>query len=170
MHRDAVGEGAVERGQRVVLAERDGPRSASAARRRRSTMRPLAHDHGLARQHAADAGEDGVAAGGELQLQQLVARLAHQLGRDEARRDEACGSEAKAKPCARLGVIERLDAERIARQHQPARGRIVQRDRVHAAQMAREVEPVAAIEMQRQLAIGLGREPRAAAALARSSM
>ena len=57
-----------------------------------------------------------------------------------------------------LGVIERLDAERIARQHQPPRRRIVQRDRIHAAQMAREIEPVPAIEMQRQLAIRRGRE------------
>ncbi len=69
-----------------------------------------------------------------------------------------CGSEAKAKTARGLGVIERLDAEGIARQHQPARRRVVQRDRVHAAQVAGEIEAVAAIEMERQLAIGRRRE------------
>ncbi len=114
----------------------------------------------LARQHPPDAGEDGVAAGGELQLQQLVARLAHQLGRDEAARNQAFGLRREGEALRGLDVIERLDAERIARQDEPPRRRIVQRQRIHAAQPAGEIEPVAAIEMQRQLAIRLGRERR----------
>ena len=69
----------------------------------------------------------------------------------------------------RLGIIERLDAERVAGEHQAPGARIVQCHGVHAAQMLGEVEAVAPVEMQWQLAIRLGRErqrPRAVQFLA----
>ncbi len=80
MQGHAVGEDAIEAGERFLLADALsatlGQRLAAAAL---DDPAPR-DDQGLARQHAADAGEDRVAAGGELQLQQFVARLPHQLG------------------------------------------------------------------------------------------
>ena len=143
-----------------------GPYSGNAARRRRSTIRPW-------RTTTVSPGST------RLMPAKIVSRPVVNCicsSSSRARRSSfgatmpasinASGSEAKAKPCARLGVIERLDAERVARQHQAARAGIVQRDRIHAAQMLGEVEPVAAIEMQRQLAIRLGRKRNRAGAAA----
>ena len=47
----------------------------------------------------------------------------------------ACGSEAKARPVLDLGDVERLDAERIARQRHRALGALVDGDGEHAAQL-----------------------------------
>ncbi len=81
----------------------------------------------LARQHAADAGEDGVGPGGELELQQLVARRRSECARGTMpAASNACGSEAKARQAGVCGDVERLDAERVARKRdgalRPARG------------------------------------------------
>ena len=110
-------------------------------------------DERFARQHARDSGEDRVAAGGELQLEQFIARLPHQLDRHGARSEDRLRFRREDEALRRLGIIERLDAERIAAENQPPGRRIVQRDRIHAAQMFREIETEFAIEMQRQLAI-----------------
>ena len=72
----------------------------------------------------------------------------------------ACGSEAKAIPPSITRGVERLDAERVARQRHAALQPLVDRDRIHAAQGAGIGQPVAQPEMQRRLAIALGGEPR----------
>ena len=72
----------------------------------------------------------------------------------------ACGSEAKARPAAVLREVERLDAERVARQRHRARRAVVDRERVHAAQRRRELRPVPQPQVQRRLVVAVGGEPR----------
>ncbi len=154
----ALHERGVEPGQRLVLVERLGAalgqRGAAAA----LDHAALAHDHRLAGQYPVDAGKDRLSAGGELHLQQFVARRAHQRRRHQPSVDQRARLGGKGKGGRRLGVIERLDAERVARQDQPPSPRVVQGQRIHAAQMGGEIEPVPAIEVERQLAIRLRRK------------
>ena len=93
-----------------------------------------------------------------MHLQEFVAGRRGQLAVEDAGLDQRLRLRGEGEILRRLGVVERLDAEGIARQHQPPGGRVVQGDRVHAAQMAGEIEAVAAIKVQRQFAIGLRRE------------
>ena len=161
MHVDAVGEGAIEGCQRLRLVfGRLGPGRGQGLDPPAFDDAALGHHHGFARQDAMDALEDGFAAGGELQLQQLVARGDVERRLHQAAADERLGLGGEGQALRRLDIIKRLDAERIAGQHQPPGAGIVQGDGVHAAQMTGEVEPEAAIEMQRQFAIGAGGEDR----------
>ncbi len=166
VHAHAVGERRIEPGQRLVLANRD--RAVFGQCRALLTLDdpPLPHDHGLSRQNPADPGKDRLPAGGELHLDELVARPPQQLRGDDAGLDQRIGLGGEGEPPRGLGVIERLDPERVARQHQATSAGVVQRQRIHAAQMLRELEPVATIKMQRQLAIRLGRKRNRAGAAA----
>src|SRR5262249_11242559 len=118
----------------------------------------LGDDEGLAREDAVDPGEDGLAPGGELHLKELVPHLADELRRRQARGKEGARLGGEGEAGRRLEIVERLDAERVARQDEAAGAGVVEGDRVHAAEMAGEVEPVTAIEDERRLAIGLSRE------------
>jgi len=113
-------------------------------------MRPSAH--------AVDAGKDRLHAGGELDLQQLVARggadgTRHDVGGQQRR---AFGREGDA--CRRLRHIQRLDAERVARQRDGAAGAVVDGERIHAAQRAGEVGGIADKPLQRHLVVAVGGE------------
>src|SRR5690606_6760774 len=57
-----------------------------------------------------------------------------------------------------LGVVERLDAERVAREDELSLLRVVERDRVHAAQGFGEAEAAEPPEKKRRLAIRARRE------------
>ena len=153
MQPDALLENAIEYGERGLLADRhdramrqrlDAPALDDAA---------FGDDQRLARQDARNAGEDRVAAGGELQLEQFVARLPHQLDRHRVRSEDRLRLRGEDQALRRLGIVKRLDAERIAAENETANTGIMQRDRIHAAQMLGEIETEFAIEMQRQLAI-----------------
>ncbi len=164
MKAHGVGKGGVEPGQCLIFVERH--RTEIGQCRTAATLDDSAasNHHGFPRQHPVDPGEDRLAPGGELHLYELVARPASECRSDKARFDQRARLGGKGETVRRLGVIERLDAERIAGQDQASGARIVQCHGVHAAQLQSEVEPIAAVEMQRQLAIGLGREhdrPRA---------
>ena len=139
MQQDAVGE-ARGRAPRAPAPSSRGGDAAAVERLDAAALddAALGDHHRLARQHALDAGEDRLAAGGELKLQQLVARLAAPARpATSAAGDQRLRLRGEGEALRRLDVIERLDAERIARQHEPPRRRIVQRDRIHAAQLAR---------------------------------
>ena len=79
---------AVQARERGVLGRSvSGPPSGSAERRRRSMMCPSAQVRVSPGSDAVDALEDGFRAGGELQLQQLVASGLAEDGADQARSD-----------------------------------------------------------------------------------
>ena len=96
-----------------------------------------------------------------MQLQQLddprvVEGRAGKPGPDQDRRLRREG-----KAFVPLDVIERLDAERVTRQHQPAiaaAARIMQRDGIHAPQPVETLGAMAQIQRQRRLAIRCGAE------------
>ena len=72
--------------------------------------------------------------------------------------DKRLGLRGEGERGVGLDVIERLNAERVARQQQQVLGRVVQRQGIHAAQLFDETAAVAAIEVQRRLAVGRRRE------------
>ena len=157
---NALGQGGIEPGQGLLFTERRRPVFGQCRPMPALDDPPLAHDYRLAGQNPVDPGEDRLAAGRELHLHQLVAHRPHEARLDDAGFDQRARLGGKGKGARRLRVIERLDAERVARQNQAARSGIVHRHGVHAAQMLGKVEPVPAIEMQRHLAIRLGRKDR----------
>ena len=114
MDAHAVGKGGVEPGQRLRLAERQ--RAVLGQGRMTAPLDDpaLAHDHGFPRQYPADPGKDRFAPGGELHLQELVAGAAVECRGNQAGLDQRPRLGGKRKAVRRLGVIERLDAERVA--------------------------------------------------------
>ncbi len=154
----ALGEDGIEPRQRIALVDGEG-RTSGQRRAPQPVDDPAAlDDDGLARQYALDTGEDRLAPGGELDLHQLVAHVANELAIGEAGGNERGRLGGEGETRCRLDIVERLDAEGIARQHEASGGGIVQRDCVHAAQMRGEAEPVTAIEVERRLAIRGRRE------------
>ena len=115
-------------------------------------------DDGLARQDALDAGENRVAPRRELQLQQFRLRAGIDRRRREAAGDQRLRLRGEGEAVLGLGIVERLDAEGVARQHEVTRFGIVQGERVHAAQLVDEIDAVAAVEVERRLPVGAGRE------------
>ena len=116
-------------------------------------------DQRLAGQNAVDAREDGPSSGRELHLQQFGERPRIGVAAREAPGQQGLRLRGEGKTAAsQLGVVERLDAEGVARQDQPPGLRIMQRDRPHPTQRRREAGAVAAVEVQRRFAIRPGRE------------
>jgi len=77
---------------------------------------------------------------------------------DQAGTDQRLRLRREGEAGCGIGIIKRLDAERIARQHQSPGAGIVDRQGIHAAERIGEREPVAAIELDRRFAVGRGRE------------
>ena len=57
-----------------------------------------------------------------------------------------------------VAVVERLDPVAVAREHEPARPGVPDRDGEHAAQAARELRPVLLVEVHEHLRVGMGAE------------
>ena len=133
MHAHAVGERRIEPGHRLVFVKGDRAVFGQCRAPLALDDPPLAHDHGLSRQNPVYPGKNRFAAGRKLHLNQLVARLPQQLWGDDSSLDQRIGLGGKGETVRGLGVIERLDPERVTRQYQAARPGIVQRDRIHAA-------------------------------------
>ena len=96
--------------------------------------------------------------GGELQLQQLLARRRPHRARHQARLQQRLRLGGERQPAGDLGDIQRLDAERVARQRHRALHALVDGDRVHATQMLRVVRALAQPQMQRRFAVAVGGE------------
>jgi hypothetical protein len=73
--------------------------------------------------------------------------------RDEPGLEQRARLGGEGEPVPRLSHGERLDAERIAREHHTARRAVMDRDRPHAAQTIGKAKPLAAIEVQRRFAV-----------------
>ncbi len=87
---------------------------------------------------------DGVE--GEERLERVEVDLAARQGAHLRRELE------RAAGCA---VVERLDAVAVAREHEPARALVPDRDREHPAQPAREVEAVLLVQVHDRLRVGV---------------
>ena len=161
MHADRVVQQPVQRRQRRFRARVDR----AGRGQRRATMAggdaPSFDDESLPRQDPRNAPENRLPSGGELKIQQFAARGFAHHGPHDARREQCPGLGGEVEPARRFGVIERLDAERIARQDQAAGRGIVDGDRVHAAQPVGEFGTILQVKMQRRLAVGLGAKRRA---------
>jgi hypothetical protein len=112
----------------------------------RSTTRASPRQR-LARQHAIDASEDRLPPAGELELQQLVAALRHDVRLGEAGVDQRARLRGEGKIVRPFDVVERLDAERVAREQQQLLRRVVNGERIHAAQGGSELDPPATVEI-----------------------
>ncbi len=159
VQRHAFLQRAVEPGQRFRLADLLG-RALRQGGDAGAVDHPAVGDpERLAGQQAADAGKDGVAAGGELQLQQLVARFRPQRPLHQPGGEQRLRLRREGQAVLQLGDIERLDAERVARQRQVVGAALVDGDRVHAAERLDIALAVAQPQMQRRLAVAAGGEP-----------
>ena len=127
MDADTFHQRRIEAGERLVFVDRQRPVFGQGRPAPALDDPPPADDHGLARQDPVDAGKDRLATGGELHLEQFVARRLQQPRRHQPGVNQRSRLGGKGEAVGGLGVIERLDAERVARQHQPAGARIVQR-------------------------------------------
>ncbi len=155
---DAFLERPIEPLQRGVLADVLG---AGVGQRRQPVAAehmPIGAGQRLPRQDPVDALEDGVRAGGELELQQLGPGGRPQTPRHEAGFEDRPRLRGEGQAAGDLGGVERLDAERVAGQRHAPAGAVVDRDREHAAQMAGVSASLLEPEMQRRLAVAVGRE------------
>ena len=100
---------------------------------------PVGAGDRFARQQTLDALEDRFRAGGELQLQQLLARGRTDGARRQAGLQQRLRLGGEGQAVAGLRDVERLDAEWVAGQRHRALDAFVDRDRVHAAQVLRVV-------------------------------
>ena len=116
------------------------------------------HHQGLARQHPPDSGENGTGAGGIFQLQQLIAARRHDLGLHQPGCDQRLRFGREEEAALVLDVIERLDPERVAADHEALFGRVPDRDSEHAAQAIGVADAVLLIEVDRRLAVRPGLE------------
>ncbi len=113
---------------------------------------------GLAGQQPLDALKDGVAAGGELQLQQLLDCRGPHRAPHQSRLQQRLGLRGERQTALDRGGVKRFDAERVARQGDGAAHALMDGDGVHAAQMARIVRAVAQPQMERRLTVAVGGE------------
>ena len=93
---------------------------------------PLGTGQRLAGQQPLDAVEYRLCAGGELQLQQFLARRGTHLPRHKSSLQKCLRLRSKCQSAIDLRQIERLDPERIARQRHRALRPFMDRDRIHA--------------------------------------
>ncbi len=153
---DAIEQHLLQPPQRPIVPDRDRP----ARRQRRAVVAlddaAVFDGDGLAGQQPAYAGEDRLRTGGEFELEQFRASRRIDLGAHQPRRQQRRRFGGERELVGGLRVVERLDAERIARQDKPIAVRIVERDRIHAAQPLGEGNPEAMVEMQDRLAIRPG--------------
>ena len=121
MHAHAIDQRTPQAFQRLILAHLVGRACGNYASPDLAHDPAILDDQRFARKHAPDTAHGGLAPGGELKLQKLPAPPRAKLRRHQAGGDQRLrlGGEREARP--RLHVVERLDAEGIARQHQASR-------------------------------------------------
>jgi hypothetical protein len=98
-------------------------------------------------------GDDGVPA------QVVVQRHRVDGGVDVAGPDQRWQRAGEPQPAGRLGQVQRLDAEAVAGQHQPAGVALVDRQGEHADEVVDEVLAPAVVGLRDDLGVGRGEEP-----------
>ncbi len=156
MQIDALFQRAIQPFQRRVLI--DVLRAALGDVRHTAAVQHVAVGAGqcLAGQQALDAFEDRLGTGGELQLQQLLARRGPHHARHQSCLQQRLRFRGERQPAGYLGDVQRLDAERVARQRHRALHAFMDCDRVHATQVLRVVGALAQPQMQRRFAVAVG--------------
>ncbi len=171
MQAHAFGKNGIQVSQGIRFRAVDGAAARQGAAAQAVDDTAVLDDDRLARQDTIDPGERGRPPGGELQLQQLIAQRPADPRRDEAGGDQRLRLRGEGEAHDGLGVVERLDAERIAAQHQASGGTavaapVVQGDGIHAAEPFGEAKIVVQIEVQRCFTIRAGGVARRAQSLA----
>ena len=112
--------------------------------------------------HGADAAPDGERLGHA--AEQVEAHDASRIGiaADPAAGQQRLGLGGKAHRPTVVGPVERLDAQRIARQQQRALLGIPQAEGKHAAQLLHHVRAAVVVELQQHLGVGAAAEGVAA--------
>ena len=82
----------------------------------------------------------------EVRLERVGVELAREAGRGAAAPSAPRRTTARRRAAR---VVQRLDAEAVAGEHEPARARVPQRDREHAAQPLDEAGAVLLVEVRR---------------------
>ena len=131
---DRLLQGGIQPGERSVLANLLGRAIRQGCEAGAVDDVAIDDAYRLAGQDALDAREDGVRAGGELDLQQFVAcRRAHTT-LDQAGRQQGLWFGGEGDSARDRRGVERLDAKPVPRQRQAVGGAVVDGDRIHAAQ------------------------------------
>ena len=88
----------------------------------------------------------------------LNARNASSASRSISPRGSARSSEANASSPSTRAVVERLDPEAVAREHEPPPARVPDRDGEHAAQALGEAVAVLLVEMEQHFGVAVRAE------------
>ena len=110
-----------------------------------TTDSPATSDDRVARLKAHDAVENRRIACLELEFEKLRSLVGAKPSGTESRRAQRLGFRREGQAIGSLRVVERLDAERIAREDEALGARIVQRDGIHAAQLPGEIQSLAPV-------------------------
>src|SRR5258708_34895377 len=74
--------------------------------------------------------------------------------------EQCLGFRAECHATGNAGEIERLDAQPLAREHEPSATRVPQCDREHAVEVVQEVQSAVLVEMDEHFGVGMvGGEP-----------
>ena len=115
----------------------------------------VAHFHHLAGRETAEALQQRALADGVVEGQQFARRLGVEVHRQQPSRNEGAGFGGEGQAGVVFQQVERLDAERIARQPGPAIA-ADQTEGIHAAQTLEGVRAFASVEMQQRLEVRAG--------------
>ena len=142
--------------------------------RLRHRVRPVAleaqttrvDDQPLARHQLANAGQRRERSRDEAEGHVGVDRLVVELGLDDAARQHALQLRGEDDAVAGLGVVERLDAEPVARDHEAPLAPVPDRHPELAANALRERQADLLVEVRQDLGVAVAREAVAAEELA----
>ncbi len=129
-------------------------------------MRPIALDAHRARidhervpgRELRNAAERCLSAGEEPEVQEHLDRLVVQFGPDKTAGEQALQFGGEDEDVADAAVVERLDPEPVAREHEPALLPVPDRCAEHAAQVGGEVGAVPLVEMREDLRVATAAE------------
>jgi hypothetical protein len=134
----------------VVVAARHGRRTG------------LEHEH-VARGQAPHVAVDRARVVDRESEQAVAQRERVEAAIEACHRDQRSGFRGEADAARVERVVERLDAERVAGQHQPAPPRVPQGEREHPAQALHEGRGRLLVEVEQDLAVAAGAQPMTAA-------
>jgi hypothetical protein len=135
------------------------PRRRERAPELRDARAPAGHRHRVPRQQLLHGREGGALARDEVEREQLEQILGVEARLDLSGREERFGLRGEEQPAPGAArVVERLHAERVAREEQPPRVRVVEGEREDAVEAGERGLAVADEEPQQRLGVGVAAE------------